>query len=78
MAYRVYSSPLLACVQKLVRDRPASLSQEQLAQEVGCSRAWLSSFSTGNMPGVSAQLIEKIYVRLAGKQLVDHVSEHSA
>lgn len=66
----VYSSPLLARVQQLVLDRPASLQMGELAAEIGVSPQWLSTFAHGKAGNPSAVVIEKIYVRLTGKQLI--------
>lgn len=73
MTYTVYSSPLLACVQKLVRERPATIRIKDLAAEMGVSSKWLGDFANGKFGGANAVIIERLYVRLTGKQLVDHV-----
>jgi hypothetical protein len=73
MAYRTYGSPLLDCVQSLVRERPASLQIQELAKEIGVTPVWLGGFANGRYPNPSAIVIERLYVRLTGKQLVDHV-----
>lgn len=73
MVHHTYSSPLLACVQRLVRERPATLFLKDLAPEVGVTPQWLSDFANGKFGNPSAIVIERLYVRLTGKQLVDHV-----
>jgi DNA-binding Xre family transcriptional regulator len=70
MSVTIYSSPLLATVQRAVRNRPRSLTLDQLAAECGVGRSWLASFASGKMPGVTAVTLERIYVRLTGEQLV--------
>lgn len=78
MGHPTYSSPFLACVQKLVQERPANLPLRVLAAECNVSRAWLSSFACGHMDGVSAVVAERIYTRLSGKPLVETcVPEHT-
>lgn len=70
MNYPVYSSPLLACVQKLVQERPATITMRALAAEIGRTPEWLSGFACGKMPGAQATTVEHLYTRLTGKQLV--------
>lgn len=70
MCDTIYSSPLLDCVAKLVRERPASLQMQTLAEEIGVTRVWLTAFKNGRAENPSAVVIEKLYVRLTGKQLV--------
>lgn len=79
MSYPTYGSPLLDCVQKLVQERPATLTLTALAAEIDRSPVWLSAFACGQMPGANAVIIERLYVRLTGKQLVDYncVPKHS-
>lgn len=72
MAYTKYSSPLLACVQTLVLERPASIRLKDLAEKVGVSRAWLTAFKNGACDNPSALVIEKLYVELTGAQLIGH------
>lgn len=67
----IYSSPLLNCVAKLVRERPASLQMQTLAEEVGVTRVWLTAFKNGRADNPSAIVIERLYVRLTGKQLIN-------
>jgi hypothetical protein len=71
MAYTTYSSPLLACVQELLRQRPASITLKSLADEMGRTSTWIYSFARGEADGVSARDVEFLYVRLTGKQLVE-------
>lgn len=78
MGHPVYSSPLLACVQKLVQERPATITINALAVEVGRTPTWLSAFACGQMPGASAVVVERLYTRLTGNQLVNIcVPEHT-
>lgn len=72
MSYTKYSSPLLACVQKLVRERPATLTINELAADIGRTRQWLGAFAQGRQPGAQAVTLEALYTRLTGKQLVEH------
>lgn len=79
MTYPTYGSPLLAHVQKLVQERPATITLRVLAAEAGVSKNWLSGFACGQMPGARATVIEFLYRRLSGKELiVTNVPEHSA
>jgi len=73
MPKTIYSSPLLACVQKLVNERPRALTLQELADELNVTTAWLSGFANGRFGNPSAVTIEQLYTRLTGKQLVDHV-----
>jgi len=61
----------MACVQKLVQERPANLTVDALAAEVGRTPQWLSTFACGKAEGANAVVIERLYVRLTGKQLVN-------
>lgn len=70
-----YGSPLLDYAQKLLIERPSNVLIKDLAAELGVTPVWLSGFARGRMPKPSAVIIEKIVVRLSGKQLVNHVSE---
>lgn len=55
----------------LVRERPASLLMRDLAHDIGVSPKWLGDFTSGKFDNPSARIIERLYVRLTGKQLVD-------
>lgn len=66
------SSPLVLRVQKLVRDRPASLKLAVLAAEIGVTERWLVGFANGHFNNPSAVIVEALYVRLTGNQLVNH------
>lgn len=66
-----YSSPLLACVQRLVLERPANLLLRDLAAEMGVTPVWLGGFANGKYDNPSAVVIEKLYTRLTGNQLVN-------
>jgi len=70
MSHSIYSSPLLACVQKLVQERPANLLLKDLAAEMNVTPVWLGGFANGQFNNPSAVVIEKLYIRLTGKQLV--------
>lgn len=79
MTFTTYSSPLLAHVQMLLRERPRSVTIRALAAELECTPATLSLFACGKNPNPGALLVEKLYVRLTGRQLVNHsVSEPTA
>jgi transcriptional regulator with XRE-family HTH domain len=71
MSDTIYSSPLLDCVAKLVRNRPASLPMHTLAEEIGVTRVWLTAFKNGRANNPSAVVVERLYVRLTGKQLIN-------
>jgi hypothetical protein len=44
---------------------------QTLAEEVGVTRVWLTAFKNGRAVNPSAVVIERLYVRLAGKQLIN-------
>lgn len=71
MTDTIYSSKLVLYTQKLVRERPANLRLKVLAEELGCSQRFLSGFANGHFKGASTEIVERIYIRLTGKQLID-------
>lgn len=71
MSPTIYSSPLLNRVALLVKERPRSMRLDDLAGTVGCTRQWLSMFAHGRMENPSAVVIERLYVTLTGKQLIN-------
>ena len=71
MTPTIYSSPLLARVQKLLIERPRSVLIKDLAKEVGVTPTWLSGFTNGRMPAPNAIVIEQLYVKLTGEQLIN-------
>jgi len=66
-----YSSPLVRHVQKLVRERPANLLLKDLAAEVKVTPTWLGAFAKGGFETASAPVVEKLYIRLTGNQLIN-------
>lgn len=75
MAYQPYSSPVLARIQTLVRERPATLLIKDLAREMQVSPKWLGDFANGKFDNPSIQILERLHLRLTGKpmRLADHV-----
>jgi transcriptional regulator with XRE-family HTH domain len=72
MSHTIYSSPLLAHVQKAVRERPATITARALAKDCEVTPQWLSKFMNGRCENPSAILLERLYVRCTGKQLVSN------
>lgn len=66
-----YSSPLVERVRTLVLERPRSLTMIDLAEQCGVTNVWLSGFANGRYNNPSAIAVEKLYVRLTGKQLIN-------
>lgn len=60
---------LLETTIQLMKNRPASLTLQELAKDVGATPDYLSKVMNGVIPNPSVNTIEKIYVRLSGKQL---------
>jgi hypothetical protein len=75
MAFTPYSSLVLARVQMLVRERPATILIKDLARDVQVSPKWLGDFANGKFDNPSIKVLERLHLRLTGKpmQLVDHV-----
>lgn len=65
----MFSSLLLERTQYLVRNRPATLSLDDIARETKLSRAWLKHFVAGNIAGPDVCKVECLYVYLAKKPL---------
>jgi DNA-binding Xre family transcriptional regulator len=75
MSYPIYSSPLLAHVQKLLQERPANLQMQELARDCNISRVRLTAFKNGRADNINALTLERLYVRLTGKQIISHDTE---
>lgn len=71
MTDTIYSSPLLERVRRLVIERPRSCSLQDLSEVSGMTTVWLSGFQYGRFPNPSAIAVEKLYVHLTGKQLIN-------
>lgn len=71
MSKPIYGSPLLDRVAQLVRERPRTVLLDDLASEVGVTRQWITGLAYGRAKGPNAVKVEKLYVILTGKQLIN-------
>ena len=56
---------------KLLRDRPASITLDQVADESGLSKTWVKSFhQRGDRFSASVDKVEQLYKYLTGKTFV--------
>ncbi len=53
----------------LVRNRPASLTLEQIAKDTTINHNWLKAFSMARYGNPRVKEVERLYVYLSGKQL---------
>lgn len=60
---------LLDRTQSLVRNRPPSLTLEQIANEANLNHNWLKAFAAARYPNPRVKQVVALYEYLAGKQL---------
>lgn len=53
----------------LVRNRPPSLTLEQIANDANINHNWLKAFAMARYSNPRVREVERLYVHLSGKQL---------
>lgn len=53
----------------LVRNRPPSLTLEQIANDANLNHNWVKAFAMARYPNPRVREVERLYTYLSGKQL---------